>query len=322
MRGKLSNKLDKAVLIVVIGVFFSLFLSMYFLQASGLEWSGLMKLSIEVINENILNMNFFLFLVFFSLSLAFGCLAALKLRLRMGMIAVLAGSFPAAIASFLAFSGVQGYIFVLLSLPLPFMALVWNASTKLGEMKKATRFRSFSAGIGIFTLMFAVAILLAGVAEIYPNQEERFEEWEKGMASANQAVVDQAKSSYLKATLDSQFNMLWHIHSSEQYSAMSNIDDNRATEFDRFFIGVVAGIDEARKDPEKLLDGNQVGISVEEVDTGEMLSQIPGYGIFKKYFFFVYPFLLAMLVVSLGNVAFRFIGAGFALALSAALKNI
>ncbi len=301
------------------GLFFSLAIAGYFLGQSGLGWNEIVTAGLETLQEKILGANFLLFLLFFSVSLAFPCLASLKLGLRQSLVAIIIGSAPAILLSLALYPIAREYWAVLAILPFALMALAWNASAKLLEIKKFTRFRSFSAGIGMFTIIFAIGIILSGAMAIMPEQEKLLAEWEDSIAGKALGGGTELQEKLLKTNLDSQFNLLADIHGSEQYTELKKVEDERVEAFDAYFIELTKNVDKARKNTEGLVKGNEAG----EIDMHSMLEEkIPLYGLFSEYFFLAYPFTIAMLVVSIGNILFRALGGGIALLLTALMKNI
>lgn len=318
MLEKIKNQINKRMLLIVLGVFFSLLLAAFYLNASALVWSDFLELSIEAVKSKALTLNFVLFLVFFCLALGFGCLGALKLKSSTAMLSVLIGSLPAVIFSFLFFSNVNSFFLLVFVIPIALMALTWTASIKLSEIKKFTRFRSFMAGIGTFTLIFALAVFLVGVIEIKPNQEQYLSKIENTLASGVSSGNLQEK--IIKANLESQYRLLWNIHSSEQYSEMAQVNNEKVKAFDKYYIGIVSKLDKAIENPKEYMEDKGVK---QGLDTHSLLmEQIPGYKLFSKYFFILYPLLLFTVVISIGNLIFRLLGSGFGLLFSVLLKNI
>lgn len=314
------KNLNKSVPITVTGIFLSLLAAGFFLNTTSLSWSDIVTLSLKTAQTKLLTINFALFLSFISLALAFTCLAALKLSLRTAMLSALAGSLPAALLTLALFPGTSDHLISIAGIPLPLMALTWTTSIKLTEIKKFIRFRSFMAGIGTFTLILCILIVLSGMLAIMPKQKEYLSHWEKEIGE--QAAGKNMQESFAKATLDSQFNLLAEIHSSKQYTAMSQLQDPSAKAFDEYFINIVMQIDKARKHPENMLEGS-APVKMEKLDVHSLLEkQIPGYTLFSKYFYIAYPLMIAMLVISLGNLIFRLLGSTLALLLSALTKNI
>ncbi len=320
MLGMQAINLNKTIPITITGLFLSLLAAGFFLNTTGLSWNDLVTLGIETAQTKLLTLNFAFFLLFVSIALSFACIAALKLGLRNAMLSILAGSLPAAILSFALFPGVRDHAIVVLGIPIPLMALAWTTSVKLAEIKKLTRFRSFMAGIGTFTLILCILIVLSGSLAIMPEQKAYLAQWEKEIGG--QAAGRDTQLQIMKATLDSQFNLLADIHSSEQYAAMSQSEDPSAQAFDEYFVNLVMQVDRARKHPESLLEGN-APVKMENLDVHSLLEkQVPGYALFSEYFYIAYPLIIAMLVISFGNLVFRLLGSTLALLLSALMKNI
>lgn len=321
MLEKLKTGIRKELLLIVLGLFFSTLLWAYFLNASGLAWQDFLSLSISNLKTKILNLNFFIFLALFSLSLAFACLSALNLNSKIAILNALIGSIPGVLIAFLAFPITASHWLLLFIYPLALSALIITVSIKLAEIKKFTRFRSFMAGIGTFTLLLAIGVFVFGVIEIMPSQEQYLARLESTIAGGVMGTDMQEK--IVQANLESQYDLLWNIHSSEQYSAMSQVDDNRVSAFNEYFIGIVSGINEAVENPKEYMEKNKIVLEQESIDTHSLLEQsVPGYGFFSKYFFIFYPFLLFTIIISFGNVIFRLLGSVFGLALSSALKSI
>lgn len=321
MLGKLKEGVRKDLFVILLGLFFSILLCAYFLNASGLAWLDLLSPSISVLKAKILNFNFFAFLAFFSLSLAFACFSALKLNTKKAIPNIFAGSVPVLAIAFLIFPIVASYWLLLLIYPLALSALVFTVSIKLTEIKKFIRFRSFMAGIGTFTLLLAIGVFAFGVMEIMPSQEKYLSRMEEAIAGG--VIGSDVQEKIVEANLKSQYQLLYNIHSSGQYQAMSEVDDERAKAFDQYFTATVTGIDEAVKNPKEYLEKSGASLEQQPIDTHTLLEQsVPGYSLFSRFFFIIYPFCLFTMIISIGNFIFRILGSFLGLALSSALKNI
>ncbi|MEM0359729.1 MAG: hypothetical protein QXK06_00115 [Candidatus Diapherotrites archaeon] len=316
----LKAAVKKEVIVSAMGLFVGILLWAYFLNASGLSWQDFLEPSIGSLKTKIFNTNFYLFLLFFALSLAFACLAAFKMQAKSAITVILTGSMPATILAFLTLPLIAGYKFLLAFYVLALCALALTVTIKLKEIKKLTRIRSFSAGIGTFTLLLATGFFIVGMLEIMPNQKEYLSKLEDRLASG--ITGGNLTEKMVGANFKAQYQLLWTIHSSPQYQELQDVDDKRVVNFRDYFIKTIGAVYEASENPAKIIADSNIAAKQGMLDTHSILeSSVPYYNLFSKYFFLFYPFMIFTIIISIGNILFRILGVLFALPLSTIFKN-
>ncbi|MCX6802892.1 MAG: hypothetical protein NT067_07365 [Candidatus Diapherotrites archaeon] len=320
MLESLKAAVRKDILIAALGLFFCTLAWAFFLNASGLSWQDFLEPSIGSLKAKIININFYCFLAFFTLSLAFSCFAAFKMPAKNAVLVILAGSVPAMALAFLTFPLIAAYKFMLAFHVLALCALAFTVSIKLTEIKKFTRLRSFSAGIGTFTLVLAIGFFIVGVLEIMPDQQKYIGKIENTLSSG--IAGGDLQEKIIGANFKSQYNLLWVIHSSPQYQALGDLEDPKVVNFRDYFIKTIGAVYDASENPAKIIADNNIAASQGALDTHSLLeSSVPGYGLFSKYFFILYPFMLFTVVISICNIVFRVLGVVFALLLASIFKD-
>jgi hypothetical protein len=320
MLESLKAAVRKDILIAALGLFFCSLAWAFFLNASGLSWQDFLEPSFGSLKAKIFNINFYCFLAFFTLSLAFSCFAAFKMPAKNAVLVILAGAVPAMALAFLTFQLIAAYKFLLAFHVLALCALAFTVSVKLTEIKKFTRLRSFSAGIGTFTLVLAIGFFIVGALDIMPVQQNYLDKMEKtlsaGIAGGN------LQEKIVGANFKSQYNLLWTIHSSPQYQALGGLEDPKVVNFRDYFIKTIGAVYDASENPKKIIEDSNIAANQGPLDTHSLLeNSVPGYGLFSKYFFILYPFLLFTTIISVCNIIFRVLGVVFALLLASIFRD-
>jgi len=311
---------NRIVPIIVAGTFFSLLIAAFFLAQTGLNWETLAATGVMDTIEILTSLNFIFFTAFVSLTLGFACLSAYKLELRKAMLVVLAGSLPAGIISVFVFPSLFDFLIILIGIPVPLMAMTWNSHVKLGEMKKLTLFRSYTAGIGMFSLVLCIFVIISGIVVIYPQQDELLTEFEYAVTGKD--FLEKTQREVVKANLESQFNLLADIHSSPEYKDVINMEDPRTEDFRDYYYGVMTNIGKGMNDPDWVLEGNS-NLALQEIDLHQiMITSFPGWETISENFYLAFPMLVVTIIISGGNFVFRILGGGLGFLLSLLLKEI
>jgi len=321
MLEQLHENVRKDMFIIALGVFFSILLAAFFLSASTLAWGDFLSLNFDLLKEKVLSLNFILFLFFFSLSLGFACFSALKGEFRSGVLNVLIGAIPALLISYFTLPLLQDYFLLFAFYLLGLVALVFTTSVKFTEIKKFPLIRSFYSGIGTFTMILAIGFFVFGAIEIYPEQEAYLLQMEESLASG--ITGSDMQGQIVQASLRTQYQLLWNILNSPQYAAMAQVQDEKVQEFNVYYMGTIAGLNEAIDNPEKFMDESGITLGQESLDTHDLLAQsIPGYDLITEYFYIIYPLGLFTLIIAVGNIIFRILGTALGFLVYSALKTI
>ena len=321
MLEQLHANIRKDLFIIALGMFFSILLAAFFLNASGLAWADFLSLSFDSMKEKVISLNFFLFLLFFSLSLGFACFSALRGEFKSAAFNIMLGVIPALAISFFTIPLLQDYLLLFLFYPLGLAALVFTVSVKSTEIKRFPLIRSFYSGIGTFTMILAIGFFVFGAIEIYPEQETYLQAMEASLASG--ITGSDMQGQIVQANLRTQYQLLWNILNSPQYQSLNSVDDEKVQEFNVYYLGIIAGLNKAIDNPEEFMDASGMTLGQETLDTHGLLEKsIPGYDIFTDYFFILYPLLLFTMIISIGNIIFRIFGTVFGFLLYSLLKTI
>jgi len=321
MLEQIHANIRKDLFIIALGMFFSILLAAFFLSTSGLAWADFLSLNFDLLKEKVLSLNFVLFLLFFSLSLGFACFSALRGEFKSAILNIFVGAVPALLISYFTIPLLQDYLLLFLFYPLGLAALIFTTSVKATEIKKFPVIRSFYSGIGTFTLILAIGFFAFGVIEIFPEQEIYIQAMEESLASG--VTGNDLQAQVVQANLRTQYQLLWTVLNSPQYQAMNSVDEEKVQEFNVYYMGLIAGLNEAIDNPKEFMNQAGMEFGQETLDTHDLLTQsIPGYDFVTEYFFIIYPLGLFTLIIAVGNIVFRIFGTAFGFLLYSVLKTI